>query len=148
MFPTTTLSISPLTTCADMLDSSFTRESSSAKLVKPHNRVQRKTSESSGSLLRRHSQRSMHCHGPNHSAHCLQRLEHVHPRQESNRSVATLERFLHEDTKEDAKRRGDREGYPRNGAGMNSFLDDWQRRWDSMSKAKNKKGLLTICHLY
>ena len=130
------------------MDSSFTRATSSAKPVKSDESYERSPSESPGRLLRRHSQEPTHRHRPSHSTQYIQRLENVYRQQESHRSAPTLERYLREDTKEEATRRGDREGYSRDGAGMASFLDDWQRQWDSMSNAKSKRGLWTACRSY
>lgn len=86
-----------------------------------------------------HRQGATNDHGQGPTTRSLQDLGRQDRHADRPSTSPSLERYLREDNKDEALRRGEREGYARGAPGMASYLHDWQARWDVMDKSQGHK---------
>ena len=66
---------------------------------------------------------------------------HSHDQASGSYQAPMLRRWLDGDKPKKAGQLGDRDGYPKGGAGMSQYLKDWDRAWQRAGKQANGKDL-------
>ncbi|CAF9910801.1 MAG: hypothetical protein HETSPECPRED_010182 [Heterodermia speciosa] len=66
---------------------------------------------------------------------------HSHDQARGSYQAPMLRRWLDGDKSKEAGQLGDRDGYPKGGAGMSQYLNDWDRAWQRAGNQANGKDL-------
>lgn len=69
------------------------------------------------------------------------KTQHSHEQASCSYQAPMLRRWLDGDNPKKAGQFGDRDGYPKGGAGMSQYLNDWDRAWQPVGSQTNGKDL-------